>query len=404
MKKILGFSAILAFACLFASCDNDFLSIMRGKIDGEASSPGLPPFVWSTNTLYVEPTGYLAVSPVTISGSLNNNGLRVWFSSQVLNRNFFEISPSFSDSRLINTTEPFGVTLAGASNTQLLLTFDADGTPDPTNLPETYSIAVKPSALYGADKASFDLAAATLNLNIVVPTYAGWAKQRLEVNDFSGVGITKAWGSGGGETAEEEIANLKNLVIADVAAAAKELLWYAGVPGNTIGTNITNPEIDGEVPAAGVDDTRNVFWAAEPDLSAGYIDKDSYTFNIVDFGATDDNSIASAQLSIPVEFTSVVGDSIALLKIKDGDGIGSVFNIEYDVDSSTTLGSFLTNFNTSTYLAVDAAYNTTACHWITEPTEAGGLCQLELVIRDSSGATCPAPDGSIIVTVNVTVS
>jgi hypothetical protein len=329
MKRFLMLG-ISVFAGMFffgiIACNNGFFKDSRDAFAiPEQPGPRVPPFVWETKNVYLDPVGAEEFYPPTVSGQLNNYGYKFWLVKTTgippLVPNYLTLTPAPNSTPIITAT----VEESGPSH--ILLEYEKN---DWDGSEITYNIAINPKAFRGADTDLFDTSAASVNITFSTPSKAEWAQHKIEGFDFDGFTQENEW-----EAIDWTVVDaiLSDIIIDlpdpptedDVRTAMKiyalqkvaEVLNgednFTGYPVNLTHQNIFW-EHQTAVPtplSAHVDPFTedNIVWNTEPDLTLGYIDGDDIKYRLTAHITAEDSTV-DANFSVVIEFTSNVGKTV----------------------------------------------------------------------------------------------
>jgi hypothetical protein len=339
---------------LFFGCENEFIkNAVDTLIPGE--EPKTVNLEWNTDVVYIDPlSGTLSG---TVSGLLNNQGNRVWFSANIgdSGKNWGISKPQKELEDEQKGTVPASFITAGSisGNTQVT-TADGDkiefllhtpvdlGTLDKDLYSKDggvgYSIVLYPNAFYGADRNGAIGEKKEHPFKVELPTKTVYSKFVMEKTEYGSVSVS--WADGVAAAADtgadtwQAMMNIAGSSAVNYAVGAAQgwdpTAWGATEAGYT---GIT---VDGGGSLAAVS------WNTTPDTSKSYAAYDKYAIVLTPYFYTEESAVQSAVqpvVSLPVEFTSDVGNSVAA--IKDAENAGT-FSVSFATGVNTTIEGIIT--------------------------------------------------------------
>jgi hypothetical protein len=355
-------AAVLALAVclsLILGCENEFM-----KKAAEALSPNQPVkgfnLEWNTDVVYIDPlSGTLAG---TISGLWDNAGKQVWFSKDIAYEREWDVPKPAKELAYEQSADGFPPGYITAGSITALL---SAGTPphttdgdkiemilsgsaaiidttafDPTpyqNGGVTYSFILYPNAFYGPDRNNVISEKLEHSFRLELPTKTSYsARVKIEKAEYGSISVSWAEGSAY-ENAQDAWDGMKAIAGSYAAASALQAVqdWDPGNWAWTDGTGYSGVVVG--VPGTDPPEAlAAVSWNNQPDTSKSYAVYDKYAITLSPYYYTDEAATGPVQavVSMPIEFTSDVGNTVSAIKIVEKAGS---FSIEYTEGAKTAI-------------------------------------------------------------------
>jgi hypothetical protein len=384
-----AFLAVYA-AFLLAACQNGFINDALKSLNPSpvvvAAAPKIDWGAAQDRLLYIDPRGGTMAG--TLSGRLNNAERNIWFKQDQSNSGpkWEFVAPT---SEMYITPEFLTNSIDGgapsATSDVITLKFGtiADITQIESEVPQNYSFILYPSAFTGAHIYELSTEAATLNFKVEMPSMTNYAKRLIEKKaDYSDIEVS--WADAALKETTYPIEGMK-LIAGSLAAyyATEALADYLG--------DINEAFFSSE----GGEFSENATWISPPDgqLSKGYWQGNG-AFRLEGF-YIDTQSFVQPEISVPVKFTSDVGEAVAT--IQGAEAAGSFSNI---LNSAGSEGIWNAVVGTIGVLTQSLVYGSEAS-WIDGGPATGQVEAKDYSMRIILG---PGNDNSPANTVTITVN
>jgi flagellar hook assembly protein FlgD len=329
-KQTVGFTPLfLGLAVLMQGCDNEFM-----KTAANVLVPGEPVkninMEWTADVLYIDPlSGAIAG---TFSGLLNNAGNRIWFAgketvsnSVLVYKRDWDLTGGLESSDkgefitagslvsyLVNSPktengDKIEVKFSGSVSIDQLDPVYGKG--------QTYSFILKPAAFRGADKELLSgQLYTTHDFTLQLPTKTFYSKYLMEKEEYGSVSVSWSQGNGTWEGMMDIAGSYAAAYAAAAALAWDSANWTwdgSAYPGVTVGNGGVSLAAEA--------------WNTQPGKTKSYAPYGKYAIMLLPYYYTDEKDAGltgpvSPVVSLPVEFTSDVGDAVKAIKASEEAG------------------------------------------------------------------------------------
>lgn len=387
LSKLAGIAIIPAL--LLLACENSFVKDALDSLK-KIDIPIQSIVSWSDKTLLIDPVGGSLSGAMT--GVLNNTGNSFWFSKTLNNAPLKQWEFKAPTGETTVTADLLAAALKGGTpasdGNNITLTFGTVLDPIPVegegfDTPgKTYSFILYPNAFYGKDAGRISQEVATLNFKIEMPTKTNYAVKMIEKYEYGTVSASWAEGTNSSTLYPylDERDNMKYIAGSLAASAATDVF------STYVSPSLGDTNFQSGAESGGSFSIWN--WVSGPDLALtkGHA-SGKYVLSLdgISYDANGSGPYVSPRISVPVMFTSCVGDAIALIKAAEAAGS---FSAVTQSDGGNTLESILGP------LIGDLVGGGTTTTWA--PAPASGIASTVTIII--SGGADGSPGDTVTIT------
>jgi hypothetical protein len=337
------FLGLALCAVLTQGCDNEFM-----KNAATALVPGEPVksinMEWTSDVLYIDPlSGSIEGG---FSGLLNNAGNRIWFAGKETLPNSILVYKRDWDLRGGLESSYEGEVITAGSLISYMVNSPKTENGDKINVEfngfvsidqlelvygesQTYSFILKPAAFRGADKELLDgQLYTTHDFTLQLPTKTFYSKYLMEKKEYGSVSVSWSQGSGNWDGMMEIAGSYAAAYAEATAFAWDSTSWawdgsaYAGVTVGDGGKSLTAEA-----------------WNTQPDQTKSYAPYGKYAITLLSYSYNDEKEAGltgpvSPVVSLPIEFTSDVGETVKAIKAAERAGS---FSFTWDAAGSEAI-------------------------------------------------------------------